>query len=58
MVNVRYGKGSKGSGPRRRMVASVMPWAVESLQDYLVNGPDHGPAAANRLRRGHEHHAT
>lgn len=37
MVNVRYGKGSKGSGPRRRMVASVMPWAVESLQDYLVN---------------------
>ncbi|MGE6738163.1 tyrosine-type recombinase/integrase [Streptomyces sp. NPDC059900] len=37
MMHVRYGKATKGSGPRRRMVASVMPWAVESLEDYLVN---------------------
>ncbi|MEU8927525.1 tyrosine-type recombinase/integrase [Kitasatospora sp. NPDC048545] len=36
-MHVRYGKASKGSGPRRRMVASVMPWAVETLEDYLVN---------------------
>ena len=37
MMSVRYGKGSKGSGPRRRTVASVMPWAVEALEDYLAN---------------------
>jgi integrase/recombinase XerC len=37
LMNVRYGKASRGSGPRRRMVASVMPWAVESLEDYLLN---------------------
>ncbi len=37
LMSVRWGKGSKGSGPRRRSVASVMPWAVESLQDYLTN---------------------
>lgn len=36
-LHVRYGKASKGSGPRRRMVGSVMPWAVESMEDYLVN---------------------
>ncbi|MGW1410850.1 hypothetical protein [Streptomyces sp. NPDC002403] len=36
-VHVPYGKASKGSGPRRRMVAGVMPWAVESMEDYLVN---------------------
>ena len=37
MMSVRYGKGSKGSGPRRRTVASVMSWAVEALEDYLAN---------------------
>jgi integrase/recombinase XerC len=37
MLSVRYGKGSRGSGPRRRTVASVMPWAVEALEDYLAN---------------------
>ncbi|WP_228120539.1 tyrosine-type recombinase/integrase [Streptomyces fagopyri] len=37
LMTVRYGKASRGSGPRRRTVASVMPWAVESLEDYLVN---------------------
>ncbi|MEU6720771.1 tyrosine-type recombinase/integrase [Nonomuraea sp. NPDC046802] len=36
-ANVRWGKGSRGSGPRRRMVASVMPWAVDALEDYLIN---------------------
>jgi integrase/recombinase XerC len=37
MLHVRYGKGSKGSGPRRRMVASVMPWAVVAVEDFVVN---------------------
>lgn len=36
-LQVRYGNASRGSGPRRRMVLSVMPWAVEAVQDYLVN---------------------
>lgn len=36
-VHVRYGKRTRGSPPRRRTVISVMPWAVEALEDYLVN---------------------
>ncbi|WP_159930967.1 MULTISPECIES: tyrosine-type recombinase/integrase [Nocardia] len=36
-LHVRWGKASKGSPPRRRMVASTMPWAVEALEDYMVN---------------------
>ncbi|GAA2046675.1 hypothetical protein GCM10009839_59070 [Catenulispora yoronensis] len=49
MLNVRWGKRSKGSPPKRRMVASVMPWAVEAVEDYLVNirprfGPSEHPA--------------
>lgn len=37
MLNVRWGKASRGSAPKRRMVASVMPWAVEAVEDYLHN---------------------
>jgi integrase/recombinase XerC len=37
MLHVRYGKGANGSGPRRRTVASVMPWAVAALEDFVVN---------------------
>lgn len=37
MLHVRWGKSSRGSAPRRRMVASVMPWAVEAVEDYLTN---------------------
>ncbi|MEV0900000.1 tyrosine-type recombinase/integrase [Actinoplanes sp. NPDC049802] len=37
LVHVRWGKATRGSGPRRRMVASLMPWAVEALEDYVVN---------------------
>ncbi|MFI5771007.1 site-specific integrase [Streptomyces sp. NPDC051658] len=37
VVPVRKAKGTEGSGPRRRNVASIMPWAVESLEDYVVN---------------------
>ncbi|MEE4495054.1 tyrosine-type recombinase/integrase [Streptomyces sp. BE230] len=36
-LHVRYGKRSRGSPPRRRMVLSVMPWAVDSVQDYVTN---------------------
>jgi integrase/recombinase XerC len=36
-VTVRYGKGSRGSGPRSRPVASLMPWAVVALQDFVDN---------------------
>jgi integrase/recombinase XerC len=37
VLHVRYGKASRGSGPRRRPVVSVMPWAVEAVEDYLIN---------------------
>jgi site-specific recombinase XerD len=37
MLHVRKAKGTRGSGPRRRNVASLMPWAVEALEDYVVN---------------------
>jgi integrase/recombinase XerC len=37
MLNVRYGKASRGSGPRRRTVASLMPWAVAAVEDFVVN---------------------
>ncbi|WP_233223225.1 hypothetical protein [Amycolatopsis sp. BJA-103] len=30
-------KRSRGSPPKRRMVASTMPWAVEAVEDYLIN---------------------
>lgn len=36
-LHVRYGKRTRGSAPRRRMVLSVMPWAAEAVEDYLVN---------------------
>jgi integrase/recombinase XerC len=35
VVYVRYGKAMKGSPPRRRAVATVMPWAAEALEQYL-----------------------
>jgi integrase/recombinase XerC len=36
-VQVRYGKAKRGQPPRRRNVASVMPWAVEAVLDYVEN---------------------
>lgn len=35
VCQVRFGKAMRGSPPRRRAVASVMPWAVEALEEYL-----------------------
>ena len=36
VCHVRFGKAMRGSAPRRRAVASVMPWAVQALQEYLL----------------------
>jgi len=35
MLHVRYGKAMKGSPPRRRAVATVMPWPARALEQYL-----------------------
>ncbi len=37
MLHVRYGKAVRGQPPRRRNVASVMGWAVDSVVDYVDN---------------------
>jgi integrase/recombinase XerC len=36
VCQVRFGKAVRGSPPRRRSVATVMPWAVETLEEYLA----------------------
>ncbi|MGH9285109.1 MAG: tyrosine-type recombinase/integrase [Acidimicrobiales bacterium] len=44
--HVRYGKAMKGSPPRRRQVATVMPWAAEVLEQYIGDlRPRYGPPA-------------
>lgn len=35
VLHVRYGKAMRGSPPRRRAVATVMPWAAETVEQYL-----------------------
>ncbi len=46
VCQVRYGKAMRGSPPRRRAVAAVMPWAVEALEQYLGEvRPRYGAAA-------------
>lgn len=37
LLHVRWGKRSRGSPPKRRMVPTMMPWAVEVVEDYLEN---------------------
>ena len=34
-LHVRWGKASRGSGPRRRTVHSVFDWAVQALGEYV-----------------------
>ncbi len=34
-LTVRYGKAMRGGPPRRRTVLTVMPWAVEALDEYV-----------------------
>jgi integrase/recombinase XerC len=36
VVRVRYGKGSRGSAPKRRDVLTVWGWAAEVLEQYLT----------------------
>ena len=36
VCHVRFGKAMRGSPPRRRAVATVMPWAAEALEQYLT----------------------
>ena len=35
ICHVRYGKAMRGSPPRRRAVATVMPWTAEALAQYI-----------------------
>jgi integrase/recombinase XerC len=35
VCHVRFGKAMRGSPPRRRAVATVMPWAAEALAQYI-----------------------
>jgi len=46
VCQVRFGKAMRGSPPRRRAVATVMPWVVGVLEQYLEEvRPLHGEAA-------------
>jgi site-specific recombinase XerD len=45
VCHVRYAKAVKGSPPRRRAVATVMPWATEVLAQYLEEVRPCYPAA-------------
>jgi site-specific recombinase XerD len=46
VCQVRFGKAMRGSPPRRRAVAAVMPWALEALEQYLTEvRPRYGAAA-------------
>lgn len=47
ICQVRFGKAMRGSPPRRRAVAAVMPWAVEALAQYLSEVRPLYPAAAH-----------
>src|ERR1039458_6717006 len=46
VCQVRFGKAMRGSPPRRRAVATVMPWVVDVLDQYIGEvRPLHGDAA-------------
>ena len=49
VLHVRYGKAMRGSPPRRRAVATVMPWAAETLAQYLQEARPH--YGCDRTRR-------
>jgi integrase/recombinase XerC len=36
VLRVRFGKGSRGSAPKRRDVLTVWPWAAEVLEQYVT----------------------
>lgn len=37
VLQVRHGKSSAGSAPKRRSVMSLYPWAVDAVRDYVEN---------------------
>jgi integrase len=46
VCQVRFGKAMRGSPPKRRMVATVMPWAARALEQYLAEvRPQYGCGA-------------
>jgi site-specific recombinase XerD len=47
VCHVRFGKAMRGSPPRRRAVAAVMPWAVEVLDQYVAEVRPRYAAAAH-----------
>ncbi len=50
VLQVRFGKAMRGSPPRRRAVATVMPWAAGALGQYLAGvRPRYGAAGAAAL---------
>jgi site-specific recombinase XerD len=47
VLDVRWGKGSKGKGPKRRPVLTVMPWSANVLVQYIdVVRPCYSPGPA------------
>lgn len=50
VCNVRYAKAKAGSVPERRGVLTVMPWAVDTIQDWIENvWPQYRWAGSNSL---------
>jgi hypothetical protein len=45
VVNVRYGKASRGSPPRQRTVLTTMGWAAEAVAEWVT---EIRPAYRNR----------
>ena len=37
VLQVRFGKASRGGAPKRRSVVSLFDWAVEAVVDYIAN---------------------
>ncbi|HZE03336.1 MAG TPA: site-specific integrase [Pseudonocardiaceae bacterium] len=38
LVNVRYGKAHRGSGPKRRSVLTVLGWSAETVEHWVCHG--------------------
>jgi len=50
VLNVRYGKASRGSPPRQRTVLTVMGWAAEAVAEWVSEiRPAYEPGAARML---------
>lgn len=50
VLNVRYGKASRGSPPRQRTVLTTMGWAAEAVAEWVTEvRPAYGPGLARML---------